>query len=79
VPKLLTRAADVQASLWVLGRGGFAGALGEEQWLDLSAVDHVAPIYAMRGWATSTCASPGCNVLSSRVLTCGRRISMTAT
>jgi Pentapeptide repeats (8 copies) len=39
VPKLQTRAADVQASLWVLGRGGFADALGEEQWLDLSAVD----------------------------------------
>src|SRR5215471_13288043 len=38
VPKLQTRAADVQASLWVLGRGGFADALGEEQWLDLSAV-----------------------------------------
>lgn len=26
-------------SLWVLGRGGFADALGEDQWLDLSAVD----------------------------------------
>ena len=39
VPKLQTRAPDVQASLWVLGRGGFAETLGEEQWLDLSAVD----------------------------------------
>jgi hypothetical protein len=39
VPKLQTRAPDVQASLWVLGRGGFADALGEDQWLDLSAVD----------------------------------------
>jgi hypothetical protein len=39
MPKLQARAADVQASLWVLGRGGFADALGEEQWLDLSAVD----------------------------------------
>jgi hypothetical protein len=39
VPKLQARAADVQTSLWVLGRGGFADALGEEQWLDLSAVD----------------------------------------
>lgn len=39
VPKLQTRAPDVQASLWVLGRGGIADALGEDQWLDLSAVD----------------------------------------
>jgi hypothetical protein len=39
VPKLQTRVPDVQASLWVLGRGGFADALGEDQWLDLSAVD----------------------------------------
>jgi hypothetical protein len=37
--KAPARAPDVQASLWVLGRGGFADALGEEQWLDLSAVD----------------------------------------
>jgi hypothetical protein len=39
VPKLQTRAPDVQACLWVLGRSGFADALGEDQWLDLSAVD----------------------------------------
>jgi uncharacterized protein YjbI with pentapeptide repeats len=39
VPKLQARAPDVQASLWVLGCGGFADALGEDQWLDLSAVD----------------------------------------
>lgn len=39
VPKLQTRAPDVQASIWVLGRGGFAAALGEGEWLDLSAVD----------------------------------------
>ena len=39
VPKLQSRAPDVQAGLWVLGRGGFADALGEGQWLDLSAVD----------------------------------------
>jgi hypothetical protein len=39
VPKLQTRAPDVQASLWVLGRGGFADALGDDQWLDLTAVD----------------------------------------
>jgi hypothetical protein len=39
VPKLQTRAPDVQASLWVLGRGGFADALGDGQWLDLTAVD----------------------------------------
>lgn len=31
VPKLQERAPDVQATLWVLGRGGFADALGEEQ------------------------------------------------
>jgi hypothetical protein len=57
----------------VLGCGGFADALGEDQWLDLSAVDlqYVAPIYGMPGWATSTCGSPGCNVLSSLVLTFG--------
>jgi Pentapeptide repeats (8 copies) len=39
VPKLQTRAPDVQASLWVLARSGFADALGEDRWLDLSAVD----------------------------------------
>ena len=39
VPKLQTRAPDVQACLWVLGRGGFADALGENEWLDLSVVD----------------------------------------
>jgi Pentapeptide repeats (8 copies) len=39
VPKLQTRAPDVQACLWVLGRSGFADALGVDQWLDLSAVD----------------------------------------
>jgi len=39
VPKLQTRAPDVQACLWVLGRGGFADALAENEWLDLSAVD----------------------------------------
>jgi hypothetical protein len=39
VSKLQVRAPDVQASLWVLGRGGFARALGQDQWLDLSAVD----------------------------------------
>ncbi len=39
VPKLQTRAPDVQASLWVLGRGGFADALGGEHWLDLTAID----------------------------------------
>lgn len=39
VPKLQVRAPDVQASLWVLGRGGFARALGHYRWLDLSGVD----------------------------------------
>jgi hypothetical protein len=39
VPKLQLRAPDVQASLWVLGRGQFADALGTDQWLDLSAAD----------------------------------------
>jgi Pentapeptide repeats (8 copies) len=39
VPKLQLRAPDVQASLWVLGRGQFAKALGTDQWLDLSAAD----------------------------------------
>jgi hypothetical protein len=39
VPKLLVRAPDVHASLWVLGRGGFARALGHYRWLDLSGVD----------------------------------------
>jgi len=39
VPTLQVRAPDVQASLWVLGRGGFARALGQYRWLDLSAVD----------------------------------------
>jgi Pentapeptide repeats (8 copies) len=39
VPKLQMRAPDAQASLWVLGRGGFADALGKDQWLDLSATD----------------------------------------
>ena len=39
MPKLQTRAPDVQASLWVLGRGDFAHALGQDEWLDLTAVD----------------------------------------
>jgi hypothetical protein len=39
VPKLQTRAPDVQASLWVLGRGGFADALDDDHWLDLTAAD----------------------------------------
>jgi hypothetical protein len=39
VPKLQVRAPDVQASLWVLGRGGFSDALVEDEWLDLTAVD----------------------------------------
>ena len=39
MPKLQTRAPDVQASVWVLGRGGFADALGQDEWLDLTAVD----------------------------------------
>ena len=39
VPTLQVRAPDVQASLWVIGRGGFARALGHHRWLDLSAVD----------------------------------------
>jgi hypothetical protein len=40
---------------------------------------YVAPIYATRSWATSTCALPGCNVLISLVLTCRGRISIKAT
>jgi hypothetical protein len=39
VPRLQVRAPDVQASIWVLGRGGFARALGQYRWLDLSGVD----------------------------------------
>jgi pentapeptide repeat protein len=39
VAKLQARAPDVQAALWVLGRGRFAGALGEGHWLDLSETD----------------------------------------
>jgi hypothetical protein len=44
VPKLQVRAPDVQASLWVLGRGGFACALGHYRWLDLSGVDLRRPL-----------------------------------
>jgi uncharacterized protein YjbI with pentapeptide repeats len=39
VPELQVRAADVQASLTVLGRGGFARPAGRGDRLDISAVD----------------------------------------
>jgi len=39
VRKLQERAPDVQACLWVLSRGHFADALGDDELLDLSAAD----------------------------------------
>jgi hypothetical protein len=61
VPKLQVRAPDVQACLWVLGRGSFAGAVGQDQWLDLSAVTCAALTSAGLTWVTWISASPGCS------------------